>query len=115
MTGKRCAFSAQKAGKGSLFSEASAGISTSTQWMPCYADYGLLSLVSSFFIFFNLQRNQKNEESDGEDVKDDDEKHGVAQLLNGMLNNFLDLYSLSPLLHSLPCIQPWSNCCKSLL
>ena len=35
MTGKQCAFSDQKPGKRSLFSETWAGISTSTQWTPC--------------------------------------------------------------------------------
>ena len=35
MAGKQCAFSDQKAGKRSLFSETWAGISTSTQWTPC--------------------------------------------------------------------------------
>ena len=35
MTGKQCAFSDQKAGNRSLFSETWARISTSTQWAPC--------------------------------------------------------------------------------
>ena len=35
LAGKQCAFSDQKAGKRSLFSETWAGISTSTQWTPC--------------------------------------------------------------------------------
>ena len=34
MAGNQCAFSDQKAGKRSLFSETWAGISTSTQWTP---------------------------------------------------------------------------------
>ena len=35
MAGKQCALSVQKAGRRSLFSETSAGMSTLTQWTPC--------------------------------------------------------------------------------
>ena len=35
IAGIQCVFSAQKTGKGSLFSETLAGFSTLTQWTPC--------------------------------------------------------------------------------
>ena len=38
MAGKQRDFSAQRAGKMSLFSEALAGISSLTQWTPCNLD-----------------------------------------------------------------------------
>ena len=54
MAGKQCAFSDQKAGKGSLFSETWAGISTSTKWTPeCAKRMLRLFRAIVSIIFFN--------------------------------------------------------------
>ena len=54
MAGKQFAFSLQKAGKGSLFSETLAGISTLTQWTPC--NCSKKSANPDYLVFFKREK-----------------------------------------------------------